>query len=152
MNEEHPTEESIICSFCGKTSDEFEYVVTGPNEDAPYICNECIRQCEALAAERNVPDAYFHRILGKRHNERQQQLRPITRIPKTWIICDADLFCSTPNIVASSPDGEKIERFSIPKQLAHWMIVQKQKLDVDELREKIRDDMARTVREVLSKY
>lgn len=152
MNEDQSHEEFCTCSFCGKTSDEFEFVVTGPNEDAPYICNECIRGCEALVADRNVPDAYFRRISGKLHDERQQKLRPITRLPKSWIICSTDLYCSTPNIVASSPDGEKIERFSIPKQLALWMIIQKQELDMDELREKIKDDMARTVKEVLSKY
>ena len=152
MSENTSPEGLYTCNFCGKTSDEFEFAVTGPKEDAPYICNECVRGCEALAAERNVPDAYFHMISGKLHNERQQKFRPITRLPKTWVICSTDLYCSTPNIVASSPDGEKIERFSIPKQLAHWIIIKKQELDVDELREKIRDDMARTVREVLSKY
>jgi len=68
------------------------------------------------------------------------------------VICSTDLCCSSPNVTGCSSDGKKSERFSVPKSLARWMIARDEQLDLDELRKKVKEDMARTIREVLSEY
>lgn len=43
-------DENIRCSFCGKSSDEVESLISGP--DDVYICNECIELCSNIVEER----------------------------------------------------------------------------------------------------
>jgi len=151
MNESEEPDVIQACDFCGSTSDEVENLFVGPG-GSPIICDRCVRVCDAMIVDMNIPLNYFCRIPGNLHDERKEKLRPITRIPKSWVICSTDLCCSTPNVTGCSPDGNKSERFSIPKQLAHRMIARDERLDVEELRKKIKEDMARTVNEALSDY
>jgi len=151
MNETEAPEEIHTCDFCKSTSDQVENLFVAPG-DTPVICDRCVRICEAMFVDAHIPLNHFCRIPGKLHNERKEKLRPITKIPKSWVICSTDLCCSTPNVTGTSADGKKSERFSIPKQLAHWMIARDERLDMDELRKKIKEDLARTVKEVLSEY
>lgn len=44
-------EEDIQCSFCGKSSDEVNRIISGP--DGVYICNECIDLCKDIIEEEN---------------------------------------------------------------------------------------------------
>jgi len=151
MNDPGAPDKIDICDFCKRTSDEVENLFAAPG-GTPVICDRCVRVCEAMFVDANVPLNYFCRIPGKRHDERKEKLKPITRIPKKWVICSTDLCCSTPNVIGCSLDGKKNERFSVPKQLANWMIANDDRLDIDDLRKSIKEDLSRTINEVLSEY
>lgn len=151
MSETDEPKVVYTCDFCKQTTDEVEDLIAG-RDGTPIICDRCVRYCEAVLQDAHRPLECYCRIPGRLHDERSMKLRPVTRIPKTWMICETDLYCSTPNVTACSPTGRKTERFAIPRQLAQWMIVKSEKLDLEELREKMKDDIARTVREVLGKY
>ncbi len=43
------------CSFCGKTSDEVERLIEGPDV---YICNECIEVCSSILVEASNEEAF----------------------------------------------------------------------------------------------
>lgn len=73
-------------------------------------------------------------------------------MPKQWVVCKEDLLSSIPNVTACSPDGKDNEVFSIPKQLAKWMISAGKKMDIDQIREEIKKDLCTTLREVLRNY
>jgi len=141
------------CSFCGESSENLEFLIAGgPTGHETYICDKCIKLCVTIATEYKTPLDNYRKVHGTLHVEIETNLRPITRIPKKWVVSKSDLFCKTPNVTATSPNGNKSENFSIPKPLAYWMITKDKKLDLDELREKIKEDMARRVREVLGGY
>jgi len=38
-------QEKILCSFCGKSLDEVEFLIKGPGV---YICDECVAVCQML--------------------------------------------------------------------------------------------------------
>src|SRR5258705_10938322 len=42
------TDDSVQCSFCGKTQDQVRKLVAGPSV---YICDECIDLCDEIIAE-----------------------------------------------------------------------------------------------------
>ena len=42
------TSQDLRCSFCNRSTDEVERLITGPNV---YICNECILMCNGILAE-----------------------------------------------------------------------------------------------------
>ena len=44
-------DKNVICSFCGKTSQEVERVILGPGVN---ICNECIDFCAGLLEEDGI--------------------------------------------------------------------------------------------------
>ena len=44
-------DKNVICSFCGKTSQEAERIVLGPGVN---ICNECIELCAGLLEEDGI--------------------------------------------------------------------------------------------------
>ena len=44
-------DKNVICSFCGKTSQEAERIVLGPGVN---ICNECIELCSSLLEEDGI--------------------------------------------------------------------------------------------------
>jgi ATP-dependent Clp protease ATP-binding subunit ClpX len=41
------------CSFCGKSQDDVEKMVAGP--DGVYICNECVALCKDIMAPGPAP-------------------------------------------------------------------------------------------------
>ena len=47
MNHRHdnygPTDTNYFCAFCGKTGDQVNAMISGPN--GIYICDECISVC-----------------------------------------------------------------------------------------------------------
>ena len=45
----------LACSFCGKTQEEVDRLIAGPNV---YICNECVGLCEEIIAQDNVQDEF----------------------------------------------------------------------------------------------
>ncbi len=50
-------EKKISCSFCGKSQDEVQRLIAGPNV---YICNECIKLCtEIIDEEDDILDVVF---------------------------------------------------------------------------------------------
>ena len=47
----HP---QIRCSFCGKSAEQVEKIITGPGV---HICNECVSMCDNILAEERVKEA-----------------------------------------------------------------------------------------------
>ena len=45
---------TICCSFCGKSQDEVSRMVAGPGV---YICNECVKLCQAMLEDEDHPTA-----------------------------------------------------------------------------------------------
>ncbi len=64
------------CAFCGKTQDEVERMLVGPNI---YICNECVSLCYSLLEEDGVVEPQPHRAPAKRSQPRVKEER---RLPK----------------------------------------------------------------------
>ena len=48
FDDNNNSNETIRCSFCGKTQDEVEKIIQGPGV---YICNECVDLCESIISE-----------------------------------------------------------------------------------------------------
>lgn len=144
-------EESHICSFCEKTSSEVDLFIQGKDQST-LICDDCVRISEAIVAKRRSDEVDLSLIYGERGKRAKEKLRPITRMPKSWIICDSDLYSSAPSITACPTNEKKVEKFSIPNQLALWMISSDPKLNIDQIREKIRKDMNTRISETLNSY
>lgn len=140
------------CNFCGATNVDGKTDCLVMSEDGTVICDTCVSHCEAIVAERKRDDIDFRRIPGSRYKVTKEKLRPITSIPKRWVVCDTHLFRGVPTITACSPNGKKREIFSIPKPLAHWMISKDEKLDVDNIRETIKLELSSTVRAAIGSY
>jgi ATP-dependent Clp protease ATP-binding subunit ClpX len=50
---------TLHCSFCGKSQHEVEKLIAGPR--GVFICNTCVRLCEAIVAGGPIPkSAYFN--------------------------------------------------------------------------------------------
>ena len=47
-------EKHLGCSFCGKSKDKVDKLISGPNV---YICNECVTLCNKILAEEAAHDA-----------------------------------------------------------------------------------------------
>ncbi len=120
--------------------------------DDTVICNRCVRIAEAIMAERERDAIPLYRIINKINQSTEEKLRPITRIPKRWVICKVHLQKLRPCITACSPDGKKFETFSIPKQLAHWMISPDEEIDLDKIRKDIKKDIINAVTEELLRH
>lgn len=60
MDEPESTEESVRCSFCGKSREEVRWVIAGPAEELldelprVYICDECVPVCADVAHGQTV--------------------------------------------------------------------------------------------------
>ena len=153
MNEINEKNIVHTCNFCGATSDDgkTECLIMAP-DGTTLICNACIAQCEAMLLDRKRTDIDFRRFTAIQPLPTSNKLRPITRVPKTWVICETHLFKTIPSITACSRDGSQTEEFSIPKQLALWMISYNEQKDIDKIRDSLKDDLKRLVRTALLRY
>lgn len=144
-------EEYILntCNFCGATYEDGKTDCFIMSQDGTLICSSCIVRCEAMLTDKKRDDINFKRFQALPSQDTTEKLRPVTRIPKRWIICDTQLYKTIPRVTACSPDGKKRENFSIPKQLAHWIISYDEKMDIDKLREDIKNELNNTVRSAL---
>jgi len=142
-------ENNHTCSFCGKAISEVELLIAGPKDIM--ICNECIRQCETILAEKNSGDIYLRPVYGPQEKQ-EEKLRPITRMPKKWLVYDVNPYATIPYVIGCDSSGEKRENFSIPKQLARWMITADNTVDIDELKKDIKDELTSTVMAALKLY
>ncbi len=71
------------CAFCGKTQDEVERMLVGPNI---YICNECVSLCYSLLEQDGVVEPHeSHRPAAKRATARIKEER---KLPKPREIKD----------------------------------------------------------------
>ncbi len=136
-------EDDIIhtCNFCGAadTDETVECLLKG--EDGTLICNMCVKRAEALLEDKQVEDIYLSHFKYEIDASTKGNLRPINKIPKRWLIFEAHIHKINPCVTACSPDGDEIETFSIPKQLAYWMISSEEEFDLDKIRKKIRRDL-----------
>lgn len=46
--EKRPDDETLYCSFCGKSQHEVQNLIAGPNS---FICNECVALCDAIVED-----------------------------------------------------------------------------------------------------
>ena len=46
--ERRPDDETLYCSFCGKSQHEVQNLIAGPNS---FICNECVALCDAIVED-----------------------------------------------------------------------------------------------------
>ncbi|WP_457570626.1 ATP-dependent Clp protease ATP-binding subunit ClpX [Desulfovulcanus sp.] len=54
-DEKKPYLYDLCCSFCGKSQDEVERLIAGPDV---YICNECVALCEEIIAQDNIKEDF----------------------------------------------------------------------------------------------
>jgi hypothetical protein len=139
------------CSFCGKTSSDVDFFVTS-KDDKVLICDRCVRACDAVTTEVVSSDLALYRIPGNQLPRETKKLRPITRLPKTWSIYEVNLYAAIPYVTACNPLNEKSEDFSIPKQLAHWMIRSDKIDDIEKLKEDIKNEITQHLRTALRYY
>lgn len=152
MSEKETSEEDIVCSFCGKKTSEVKVMVAKDDGHDAAICGKCLKLCEAVIEEGGMEDSGYHRIPSKKYNLSPGKLRPITRIPEGWHICDTELYARTPYVTACSRNGKRHAEFAVPKPLAWWMISNDEKLDVDKLREDITKHISYVIWQTLMKY
>ncbi|WP_028575175.1 ATP-dependent Clp protease ATP-binding subunit ClpX [Desulfonatronovibrio hydrogenovorans] len=50
----------LCCSFCGKTQDEVDRLIAGPDV---YICNECVALCDEIIAQDHVEEGFEGEVL-----------------------------------------------------------------------------------------
>jgi ATP-dependent Clp protease ATP-binding subunit ClpX len=55
-----PTKETIACSFCGRTEEAVEKLISGPSV---YICDKCVRLCSGILEKKKTPTNYEIKIL-----------------------------------------------------------------------------------------
>ena len=48
-----PSARTYRCSFCGKSGEQVERIIAGPNV---YICNECVTLCNEIIAQGKAED------------------------------------------------------------------------------------------------
>ena len=54
-----PTKDNIACSFCGRTEEAVEKLISGPNV---YICDKCVRLCSGIL-EKKKPSSFEFKVL-----------------------------------------------------------------------------------------
>ena len=54
--------DSLRCSFCGKTQRQVRKLIAGPNV---YICNECVELCLEIVEEEEAPPVPQPNRLGR---------------------------------------------------------------------------------------
>ena len=47
----HAADEVLRCSFCGKTQDQVDTLISNPSDSRVFICNECVAVCNAVLDE-----------------------------------------------------------------------------------------------------
>lgn len=150
MSEKEYVEKSVhshnfqTCSFCGHKANDVEVIIVA-SDNGPNICNECVRLCESILTEKTREYNDFKKFPGDKFIPAGNKMRSVAKIPKNWIVSETDLYASIPSVIATSPDGKKVENFSVPKQLALWMISNDQKIDLEELRKEIKKEILDTI-------
>ena len=54
-DEKRPYLYDLCCSFCGKSQDEVERLIAGPDV---FICNECVALCDEIIAQDNIKEGF----------------------------------------------------------------------------------------------
>lgn len=57
-----PSKDIIACSFCGRTEEAVEKLISGPNV---YICDKCVRLCSGIL-EKKKPSSYDFKVMKPR--------------------------------------------------------------------------------------
>lgn len=58
MSEKTAADKTLYCSFCNKSKDEVNKLISGP--DSVYICDECVELCADIIHEQNIEQARDH--------------------------------------------------------------------------------------------
>jgi ATP-dependent Clp protease ATP-binding subunit ClpX len=66
---QHP-QENAICSFCGRTEENVEKLISGPNA---FICDKCIKLCNQILEKKEVSTEPFRILKPKEIKERLDQ-------------------------------------------------------------------------------
>jgi len=82
---------TLYCAFCGKTQDQVDRMLVGPNIN---ICNECVKLCSSLIDEENVDISLDHELKGNiekaSKNFSLKKPREIKRILDQYVIGQDD--------------------------------------------------------------
>jgi ATP-dependent Clp protease ATP-binding subunit ClpX len=62
MSKKSPSKDLACCSFCGRTEEAVEKLISGPNV---YICDKCVRLCTGIL-DKKTPTSYEFKILKPR--------------------------------------------------------------------------------------
>ncbi len=141
------------CNFCGATNQDEMTTCLIQGDDGSIICNMCVAQAEAIVTGEKREDITLYDVMEDiRKSAMATNLSPITKIPKSWLVCKANLFNTNPSVTACSPDGIKFRTFAIPKPLAHWMISSDERIDIDKIREEIKQDLIEGIKREFRLY
>jgi hypothetical protein len=58
---------TLHCSFCGKSQHKVAKLIAGPR--GVFICDECVDLCDAILADRPIPDKGFAPLLDRSTDE-----------------------------------------------------------------------------------
>ena len=83
MKQKYSPDEPLRCSFCHKTQEQVEKLISSPSDyPRAYICNECVSVCETiLEDEKREQATALHRRLCP---YRRLQLRVRDRLPTSF--------------------------------------------------------------------
>jgi ATP-dependent Clp protease ATP-binding subunit ClpX len=70
MTQKHQHPENAICSFCGRTEENVEKLISGPNA---FICDKCIKLCNQILEKKEVSTEPFRILKPKEIKERLDQ-------------------------------------------------------------------------------
>ena len=94
MNHRHdnygPTDTNYFCAFCGKTGDQVNAMISGPN--GIYICDECISVC----ADAMMRDLGLSTAFDSMSDEETAGRRGCRRAQDRGAIVEADIEDATP--------------------------------------------------------
>lgn len=70
MTQKHQQPENAICSFCGRTEESVEKLISGPNA---FICDKCIKLCNQILEKKESSTEPFKILKPKEIKERLDQ-------------------------------------------------------------------------------
>ncbi|MFV0340257.1 MAG: ATP-dependent Clp protease ATP-binding subunit ClpX [Parachlamydiaceae bacterium] len=70
MTQKNQQPENAICSFCGRTEENVEKLISGPNA---FICDKCIKLCNQILEKKEVSTEPFRILKPKEIKERLDQ-------------------------------------------------------------------------------
>lgn len=79
MSRRHPgNSETLQCSFCHKSQDTVQKLISGPNENWPraYICDECIMVCASILEQERSDAGAVDVESGESHSLIRHPLAP----------------------------------------------------------------------------
>ena len=68
-------DDTIRCSFCGRTQDQVRKMIAGTGDSNVYICDECIELCSEILEEELEGDAEEASVLNDIHLLKPKEIK-----------------------------------------------------------------------------